>query len=142
MKSILFLLMITCSTFAMANTVEADAPKICRLPLFDSTTRQYDLYLEEVSIAGNAMDAAFQKGQALKGCMIATEVLGNLDYMDKQFAKLEVALSSETVLKEYEKKCGMTKARMDNLLAMTKELRENNTGIIQVIEEMASVCRQ
>lgn len=137
MKSFLFLLTLTFSTLSFAGE-----QKVCRLPLFDSTTRQYDVYLEDVSVGGNAMDAAFQTGQVLKGCMIATELLGNLDYMDKQFAKLEVALTSETVLKEYEAKCGMTKERMNNLLSMTRELRDNNTGIIQVIEEMAAVCRK
>lgn len=139
MKSLLVFLSLMCSTLAFA----ADAPvKVCRFPLFDSTVRQYDLFLEDVAVGGNAMDVAFQNGQVLKGCMIAAELLGNLDYMDKQFTKVEVALSSDKVLKEYEAKCGMTKNRMDNLLAMTKELKDNNTGIIQVIEDMASVCRK
>lgn len=138
MKSLLFFLALTISTLSFA----ADEPKVCKFPLFDSTTRQYDVYLEDVAVGGNEMDVAFQNGKVLRGCRIANELLGNLDYMDKQFAKLETALASDIVLKEYEAKCGMTKERMNNLLAMTKELRANNTGIIQVIEEMASVCRQ
>lgn len=114
---------------------------VCKIPAYDQLNQKYDAVLERVSVGGGVIESGLKTGRMILACIVMEDLMTELNQMDKEFNSMLALLADPATTEKYAKICGMTQDRMNNLSQMTKEITENNLGIIDVIKEYQQACK-